>query len=243
MTHVVVISPHLDDGIMSVGGTIRLLKMLGVCTKVVTLFAGDPSWVGPPSIWDAKRGTDTAAEAFAFRRAEDRAACASIGAKPVWLPFLDGSYVSQHDPDEVWRSLQPHLVGTTAVMVPGVPLCHPDHLFATELLISRLDASIPLLFYAEYPYALRPRYLPGFIRGRVPIDLTRLLGEPLVRRSVLLDARGRAAKRRAVACYQGELKRLGGRRLLDSALQRVLHEEKLSYQTDQQPTFFQPGEP
>lgn len=88
-----VVSPHLDDGILSCGGAVAGLASLGLKPMIVTIFAGDPL--------DKQRSTyanaleqrwGLAEQCVEARREEDRAACKVVGAAPVHLGFLDAVY-------------------------------------------------------------------------------------------------------------------------------------------------------
>jgi LmbE family N-acetylglucosaminyl deacetylase len=234
MTTAVVLSPHLDDAIMSLGGTMHLLSRIGVSLRIVTLFAGDPKHDGAPSFWDAARRVRTAGESFAARRAEDDAAAAALGVETCWLPFLDASYIARRDPDEVWNRVLPHLRGAAAVFIPGSPLAHPDHEYTAMLAYQRLDPDLDVLFYAEQPYATRPRYVRSYVQRSTPGPL-RHLGADLVWKAVHLDARARAAKARAVDCYAGEIARLGPKVHLDRLVARVLRSERIAHRAGDRP--------
>jgi LmbE family N-acetylglucosaminyl deacetylase len=224
-----VLSPHLDDAIMSLGGTMYLLGRLGVAMRVVTLFAGDPARVTPPSHWDLHRGTKTAGDAFRERRDEDRAASEALGVEPVWLPFIDDSYLARRDPDEIWAAVEPHLAGAAAVLTPGSPLAHADHRYTTALAVDRLDSTVPMLFYAEQPYCSRPRYFAGYVRGHTPSTLGNILGQDVEWDAVKLDKASRDAKRGATGCYAGEIAMFGVRSHLDDFVARVLRRESVAH--------------
>jgi LmbE family N-acetylglucosaminyl deacetylase len=226
---VVVLSPHLDDAVMSLGGTMHVLGRLGVATRVVTLFAGDPERCTPPSYWDEHRGTKTAGEAFGERRDEDRAACDVLGVEPVWLPFIDDSYLARRDPDEIWAAVEPHLADAAAVLTPGTPLAHGDHRYTTALAVERLGTSLPTLFYAEQPYSSRPRYLAGYVRGRTPSTLEHIVDEKVEWSNVKLDEASRDAKRDAAGCYTGEIAMFGARARVDDFVARVLRRESVGH--------------
>jgi LmbE family N-acetylglucosaminyl deacetylase len=232
---IVVLSPHLDDAIMSIGGTMHLLGRLGVAMRVVTLFAGDPASVARPSSWDLHRRTKTAGESFRERREEDRVASEALGFEPVWLPFSDDSYLARRDPDEIWAALAPHLADAAAVLVPGSPLAHGDHRYTTALAVDRLDSTLPTLFYAEQPYCSRPRYLAGYIGGRTPKALRDVLGENVEWETVKLDKASRAAKRGAMNCYDGELAMFGARTYLDDLVAGVLRRERVAHRPGESP--------
>ena len=58
-----VVSPHLDDAVMSVGGLIFRLARAGSLVRVLTVFAGLRTWTGAASPWDAMRGLANASDA------------------------------------------------------------------------------------------------------------------------------------------------------------------------------------
>ena len=123
--HVAVLSPHLDDGVYSLGAAIGKSVRAGAVVSLITVFAGDPNSRDPASPWDRRSGFQLAGEAAQARRAEDRRACALLGATPVWLPFDDHSGRRVGD-DELWSSLQ-HAAGEAeTILVPGFPLHHED---------------------------------------------------------------------------------------------------------------------
>jgi LmbE family N-acetylglucosaminyl deacetylase len=235
MSPVVVLSPHLDDAIMSIGGTMHLLGRLGVAMRVVTLFAGDPERVTAPSYWDLHRGTKTAGEAFRERRAEDRAASEALGVEPVWLPFIDDSYLARRDPAEIWAAVAPHLADAAAVLAPGSPLAHGDHRYTTALAVDRLGSTVPMLFYAEQPYSSRPRYVAGYLRGRTPPTLGNILGQKVEWETVKLDKASRDAKSGAANCYAGEIAMFGARSHLDDFVARVLRRESVAHRVGEAP--------
>jgi LmbE family N-acetylglucosaminyl deacetylase len=226
MSTVVVLSPHIDDAVLSLGGTMHRLARQGSVVRVVTLFAGDPSRQGPPSAWDARRGCATAAEAFEARRAEERAAAGLLGVEAVWLPFDDDSYVARRDPEDLWARLSMWLDGASVVFVPGSPLIHSDHSYTTMLAVERLAGRVPLAFYAEQPYSTNPRQLVGrLLHGRTPIALRHLLGEDLTWTDASLDRADRDLKRAASRCYAGELAAIGVRARLHDVVDRVVQQE------------------
>lgn len=226
MSGIVVVSPHLDDAVMSVGGLIFRLARSGGLVRVLTVFAGLRTWTGATSAWDSRRGLDCAADAFAARAAEDDAAAAALGVAAYRLPFLDGGYSAVRDPDAIWAAMAPYLLDADAVLVPGSPLAHDDHRAVTELVVARMNGCAPLGFYTEQPYSSRPRYLAGFLRHSTPAVLHQR-GLAIEWTDVHLDRVTRRAKADAVACYAGELHALGWRAHLDALVQRVAPIERI----------------
>ena len=89
---IVVLSPHLDDAVLSIGASIAGLTRRGARVDVVTVLAGDPLLSAPAGAYDRSCGFTNAGEAAGIRRSEDALACGTIGANPVWLPFRTGDY-------------------------------------------------------------------------------------------------------------------------------------------------------
>jgi LmbE family N-acetylglucosaminyl deacetylase len=149
----VVLSPHLDDGVFSLGAAIAHAARDGGQVTVATVLAGDPDSDLPAGHWDAASGFGTAGEAAQARRREDEEACTAVGATPVWLDFSDHQYPRGGDDDQVWRALEPQLASADTVLTPGFPLLHEDHAWLRELVERRLSADRRLVRYVEQPYA------------------------------------------------------------------------------------------
>ncbi len=226
MSGIVVLSPHLDDAVMSVGGLLFRLARTGTLVRVLTVFAGMKNWVGPASSWDAKRGLASAADAFAVRAAEDDVAASRLGLTTRRLPFLDAGYGVERDPYEIWQAIAPHLANADLVLVPGSPLAHEDHRFVTDLVTGRFDGGAEVGFYAEQPYSSRPRYLPGFLARTTPPGLTSM---QLDWTDFRLDRDVREVKAAAVASYAGELYALGWRAHIDALVQRIAPVERVGF--------------
>jgi LmbE family N-acetylglucosaminyl deacetylase len=152
----VVVSPHLDDAVMSLGATIASAATCDVQTLVVTVFANDPHEAGPAGAWDTRCGFVTAAEAAAVRRAEDRRACALLGADPVWLPFADSDHPLDATPEDLHAALRSIVHESDVVLVPGWPLHHPDHALLADTLLTREPLAATIGVYVEQPYAVSP---------------------------------------------------------------------------------------
>jgi LmbE family N-acetylglucosaminyl deacetylase len=209
---VVVVSPHLDDAVLSVGGTIHGLARRGADVVIVTVFAGDPEAGTPPSYWDASRGSDTQGEAVRQRRHEDESAAAELRATTRALSWTDSGYPGARDPEAIWAELRPLVESADLLLLPGWPLHHADHRYATMLVLDRIDCPVHVAFYAEQPYAAEPlTMLKGRLRNRTVAPLRHAYGDEIVWRRRALDADDRAAQHRAASHYSGELRNLGVR--------------------------------
>jgi LmbE family N-acetylglucosaminyl deacetylase len=154
-TRILVLSPHLDDAVLSVGAFVATAVAVGAKVEILTIFAGDPDSTAAAGRWDARAGFETAAEATHVRRAEDRRACAALGADYEWLPYLDKDYGPPPDEDAVWAHLSGAVHHADVVFAPGRPLIHLDHAWVSHLVAERADPA-KLVFYAELPYDVWP---------------------------------------------------------------------------------------
>ncbi len=201
---VVVLSPHLDDAVFSLGATIASASKSGSRIEVLTVFGCDPTSRAPANGWDARGGFATEGEAATARREEDREACRHVGAEPHWLPFRGGGYTPDKDADAISAAILANISGADAVLVPGFPLRNDDHAWLATLFNERPPPSTRLGRYVEQPYAYT-------MRKEQPLS-----GEWEEPRVTVPD---RLRKRRAVLAYASQLPLLSlGRRQLNLLL-------------------------
>jgi LmbE family N-acetylglucosaminyl deacetylase len=199
---VAVLSPHLDDGVFSLGAAIAAASGK---VSVVTVLAGDPQSELPAGDWDAQAGFRTAGEAARARRAEDELACTDVGAMPAWLPFSDHQYPRGAGDDEVWERIEDALGDARTVLIPGFPLMHEDHAWLEALVGACGLPGRRIGRYVEQPYAAAWTSGPGGGEWG----------------AVGATARHRLAKRRACRRYASQLPLLAG----DTDLGRVTRYE------------------
>ena len=161
---IVVLSPHSDDGVLSLGATMARWARFGWHVELLTVFALDPASNTPTGGWDRRAGFLTEGDAARARRDEDRVACSILGVTPRWLPFGSVDFDRHGDDAEVWDAVGGVVDGASVVLVPGSPLTHPDHAWLNRLVFER-SASFPVARYAEQPYTFKARGAP-FDRGR-----------------------------------------------------------------------------
>jgi LmbE family N-acetylglucosaminyl deacetylase len=150
---VAVLSPHLDDAALSLGGSIARASAAGADLRVITVFAYDPESDAPAAPWDAACGFRTAAEAARARRDEDARSCALMGATPVWLPFADVENAGLQKDAEIWSAVAEAVSWADVVLLPGFPLVAPDHLSLTRLCLAEPLPVTRVGLYVEQPYA------------------------------------------------------------------------------------------
>lgn len=201
-----IVSPHLDDAVLSLGGIIAELTKL-VRVDVVTVFAYDLDRPGVANSWDEASGFATSVLAGAARRDEDAAACRVLGANPVWLPF-DGP-MPPPGSDELAalrRALGDALSQCSAVAMPGFPLHHPDHCAVAGLVEAIVDGTVRLATYAEQPYRASGHRL-ATRSLRLPVRTAG--GRDIAWHRSPLSPEARRAKANAIAQYRSQVKPRG----------------------------------
>ncbi|HEY3831250.1 MAG TPA: PIG-L family deacetylase [Acidimicrobiia bacterium] len=197
----VVVSPHLDDAVLSCGALIAA----DPGTLVVTVFAGrpQPGLSGEPTDWDRSCGFAAGDDVLAARRHEDDCACAALGAEPRWLDFVDYQYGEPVAVDEIAAELGAVIeaLAPAELFVP-LGLVHPDHdrtHRACRLLIGR--TTLTVFAYEDLPYRA--------LEGAVDTRITELDAAGLNPRRVDLGVDGRdARKHEAIACYASQARGL-----------------------------------
>jgi LmbE family N-acetylglucosaminyl deacetylase len=188
---IVVVSPHLDDGVLSLGAAMASWARSGSHVELLTVLACDPASTAPAGGWDARAGFATEGESARGRREEDRRACEILGVTPAWLPFGSVDYERHGGEEEVRAAVEEAVRGAGEVLLPGSPLTHPDHAWLAQVL-----APLAAGRYAEQPYTRRD--------GGRALPFDRVRSSP----------RDRLAKWRAIREYRSQLPLLGMRRSL-----------------------------
>ena len=192
-----VVSPHSDDAVLSLGAAIASWVRLGAVVELLTVLALDPRSGAPAGGWDERAGFATEGEAAARRRDEDRRACVVLGASPTWLPFGSVDYERHGDEDDVRAAVGAALAGADAVLLPGSPLTHPDHAWLVRAVVETRLPRVGL--YAEQPYTRKAGEPPA-----APSWLEEALGGAVFE-TVSLGLGVRLAKWRAIRQYASQL--------------------------------------
>lgn len=190
-----VLSPHLDDAVLSCGGTLHRMARAGHRVEVVTVFAGDPPGPPPPFAQALYAVWGYGDAAMAGRRAEDRAALALLGAIPVHLDFPDviyrrdargqplcagreGLFRPPHPEEFVWISrlvevleALPWAAGDL-LLAPLAIGGHVDHRLVREAVAAWRPPGVVVRFYEDFPYVEREAFAPpaGWRAHRVFLD-------------------------------------------------------------------------
>ena len=218
-----VVSPHLDDAVLSLGATIARVVRGGTHVTVLTVLACDPDSSAPTEGWDARAGFATEGEAARSRRAEDAAACAELGATARWLPYGSVDFERHGDDAEIAARARDALDDADAIVVPGTPLTHPDHEWLVSMLLGSGLPDGRVGFYVEQPYSVRALGAAG--RPTPPHWLREALPHALEFVRLRAGARDWLAKRRAIRCYRSQLGLLGLAKPAAMRLERHLFAE------------------
>lgn len=200
MDPVLVVSPHLDDAVLSVGSF--LASWPGAW--VLTVFAGTPSPAKVTS-FDVHCGFVDSDVAMPARWDEDDRALAAVGARPLRASLLDGQYDPERDSDETIKSICKVLhrsvlsLTPTRVLVP-LGLAHPDHELVSiaATIVAREWEEIELWAYEDVPSrVLWPEQVP------IALDRWKAAGfDPVLG---FMGGGDNTAKRAAVGCYTSQL--------------------------------------
>ncbi|HZR14198.1 MAG TPA: PIG-L family deacetylase [Acidimicrobiia bacterium] len=199
LARVAVVSPHLDDAVLSAG---RFLAA-NPGTVVVTAFAGTPPG-RPLSRWDRRCGFAEGDDVAAARRQEDERALALLACQPVWLEHVEAAYLDgrpQVDLDDLAATLDA-VVAASSVSAVCVPfgLVHPDHVLTHQaaLRVRQRRGDLAWFCYEDQPF----RYAPGALAQRLrEMSSAGLVATPAV---VPLDATN-DRKRAAYSCYTSQI--------------------------------------
>lgn len=218
---VVVVSPHLDDAVLSTWSFLR--QPAAVDVGVVVLFAGLPA-AGTTGAFDPIFGATDSRALVEQRRAEDREALAAAGRDPVHLDLLDVQYRTEPlVADEVEAALAPHASGATTIVIPAGIGRHEDHVLARDAgaAIARRTGA-RLVRYADLPYAANMGW-PAWVTGADPdptlvpdalwgalLDEVDTGAAGRVAQVARFDEAERTAKLDALRCYRSQFAALDG---------------------------------
>lgn len=156
---VVVLSPHLDDAVLSAWAVLcgpRKVHVVNVCSGIPASELLSP--------WDRLTGATDSRTRMFERRREDRAALARAGREATSLDFPEAQYRDGPLESEVLHeALEQALDGAAEVWAPAGIGGHADHVQIRDAAIDlALGGGPPLRFYADLPYAVKYGW-PGWV--------------------------------------------------------------------------------
>jgi len=176
----IAVSPHLDDAAFSCGGTLARLSQAGWAVTVCTVFTRSvPAPTGFALACQTDKGIAAEIDYMALRRAEDRVACAALGATSLWLDFPEAPHRNYGDAaalfgpvridDDIHLAIAAALAdGPLSPPTPDLVLApqaiggHVDHVQVQRALRRIVPTATPVLWWTDYPYASRPHQAVPF---------------------------------------------------------------------------------
>jgi LmbE family N-acetylglucosaminyl deacetylase len=213
MPHALALSPHLDDAAFSCGGTLARLAQEGWTVTLCTIFTRSvPSPSGFALACQTDKGLSPDVDYMALRRAEDAAACAALGAEPLWLDWPEAPHRGYHDatalfgpphPDDAAQELTLPDLPADLVLAPQAIGGHVDHVLLVQAL---RHEKRPILWWTDFPYATRTDTKQPFSAAMAELPECHVRG----------DSEARLA---ACAAYRTQLEfQFGGTAGLEAAL-------------------------
>jgi LmbE family N-acetylglucosaminyl deacetylase len=229
----VILSPHLDDAVLSCWHVLTAPGEVGV----ITVFAGVPTELTAPAWWDQYTGAEDSGERVRERIEENRRALAVAGRTAVNLGFLDEQY--RHKAQRVaplTEQIGPLLPPRARIYAPAAFANHADHALARAAALRLRDAGFPVSLYADLPHASVYGW-PAWVKGNRQSgarDLAAALWDHVLAGTgalapavYALDLDARERKLAAVRMYRSQLRgieALAGRSVTDP--------ETLGYEVD-----------
>lgn len=194
---VFVISPHLDDAVLSLGQLIAH-EAQQYDVRVVTVLAGVPDTIALTD-YDHAHGFGSSRESVYARRTEDDKACHELGARPVHLDFLDGQYGARLPGEDklITKGIE-RLIAPDSLVFAPLGLAHPDHeLVGTCARHAAQRTGCGLIVYEELPARVLWPEL-------VPLALDCVRGEGFAAEFWTPAAAPRDTKIAAMCCYSSQ---------------------------------------
>jgi LmbE family N-acetylglucosaminyl deacetylase len=230
-----ILSPHFDDAVLSLGGLIAKQPERAI---VVTVFAGTPT-EGVTGRWDRRSGFGTAAEAVQARSSENDRALAALGVHQSAirnLGHLDDQYRQRPfapNPDTRPRSaisqdicrLAGDYQNRVNIFAPA-SAWHPDHRVVTDAVLELRRAGkcgdAALFLYQDQPYTYlelrRKTLFPLKFANFAALDETarERASLPIARRLINLKGSNISGKIEAIKLYKSQF------RLIRPCLQKMI---------------------
>ncbi len=199
---ILVLSPHLDDAVLSAGGLIDLATKHGCSVIVGNLFTADSSFVGEPSplVKELHEWWGLGSNPYETRRNEDVAALTLLGAEVIQGGLLDSIYrtdeaglplyptreavfSSPSMDDPAWNDAKELISSWISSVRPSLVLCpmavgrHVDHSITTEAFRHESTQwDVEVYLYEDIPYSAG-FFPPNFPDG-VPAARSRSAWKP-----------------------------------------------------------------
>jgi hypothetical protein len=229
-----IISPHLDDAVLSAWSLISGKEPV----QVLNVFTAEPALGAPVSWWDVLTGATDPVARMRERAKEDRRALALAGREAINLGFTDWLYRDGGVPvGPVEAAIAAHLDAADEIWVPAGLGDHDDHVAIRELGAGWREQGRTVGVYADIPHSTHYGW-PHWVASRpadphldvdaywqLKLRRSRLPFGRMRARPVRLDAATSAAKACACREYRTQLPALEAGPVKD-----VTHPELLPFE-------------
>ncbi|MDO8481399.1 MAG: PIG-L family deacetylase [Nanoarchaeota archaeon] len=217
-TTLIVLSPHFDDAVLSVGG---IISAFDGPKYIVTFFAAPPTTVHYLTNWDVRSGFNNSTEANETRKQENANAANLLGARAINLGYVDNQYETRSDSDNT--SLINSITGDITQIIDSVngapvvvigpayfgdKVTHADHLLVSQSFVRAITTTSHTnahgYFYEDLPYTYT-----RFGDGDITLDTLlaeRYDGLHLTKREIALPERAFSAKIEGINLYSSQTK-------------------------------------
>lgn len=228
----VVLSPHLDDAVLSCW---HVLSAPGP-VEVVTLFAAIPEEGTPVPRWDRITGARDSVERVRERLAEDREALALAGTEGTYLSFVESQYGAERPTvDELTAAVRERVPDAAEIVAPAGIGRHSAHVLTRDAALKLAGEGRGTSFYADLPYATEFGW-PAWVTGEEPdpfrdvdaawrADVKPLLEAGYRPRAVTLSESQQRQKLEALSRYRTQLSALDG-----GPQRRLTHPDLVRYE-------------
>jgi len=165
VTNILVLSPHLDDAVLSLGGLLTRYPARATVVSFFTKDAGEPL----KTRWDRISGFTDSREAIERRSKENEAALRSLGVAGLKLGYEDGQYRKSDNASEIHKSITKDIrillsmYGNERVFIYGPagfrsPYSNRDHRILHDAFLEvardfNSRANLNFFLYEDMPYA------------------------------------------------------------------------------------------
>jgi len=157
---IAVLSPHLDDAVLSCWSVLTAPEPV----LVVNVFTGSPPPGSGARWWDRVTGASDSASRMRERLAEDRAALALAGREALHLDLLEVQYRDGVAPPDLEQVIDGVLPAGYALYAPAALGDHADHALVRDAALALQVGGTAVTLYADLPHAIEDGW-PTLVAG------------------------------------------------------------------------------
>jgi len=156
---ITIISPHIDDAVLSLGGIIARLRKKNFEVTVQYVF-NVSSWTNPQNIGNIQYDGDISAIS-SLRESEEREVAKILGYSFEMLNFGDTPLRDTQADEKLFiriKQLLKKKIEQSRMCLFPLGIDHADHIFLSKMGFEFRKEGYPILFYEDLPYAAISHY-------------------------------------------------------------------------------------